>query len=138
MGRGTNKSQQIEIHNLLEFEKYKSDINGLRSVKVVGNTSCVKSHHPTIQIMMDRWFRDSLPGRRTLNDSERIALCIEGGGMRGSVTAGACSALGFLGLDDSVDVVYGSSAGAMIGAYFISKQHDAIEIYYGKYSILYV
>ena len=41
-------------------------------------------------------------------------------------------ALWYLGLQDSIDVIYGSSAGAMVGAYFISDQmpHYGPEIYY--------
>eukprot|EP00607_Mallomonas_marina_P002771 CAMPEP_0182425178 /NCGR_PEP_ID=MMETSP1167-20130531/11530_1 /TAXON_ID=2988 /ORGANISM="Mallomonas Sp, Strain CCMP3275" /LENGTH=399 /DNA_ID=CAMNT_0024605625 /DNA_START=439 /DNA_END=1635 /DNA_ORIENTATION=+ len=50
--------------------------------------------------------------------------------MRGCVAAGATAALNFLGLDDSLDVVYGSSAGAMIGAYFISRQVSGVAIYH--------
>ena len=39
--------------------------------------------------------------------------------MRGSVAAGACAMLHFLGLQTTIDRVYGSSAGAMIAAYFV-------------------
>lgn len=41
-------------------------------------------------------------------------------------------ALWYLGLDDYVDVVYGSSAGSLVGAYFITKQlpYDGPQIYY--------
>ena len=56
------------------------------------------------------------------NDGYRIALSVEGGGMRGCVTAGMVTAIHYLGLEDTVDVVYGSSAGTVIGAYFITRQ----------------
>ncbi len=44
----------------------------------------------------------------------------------------AYKALWYLGLDDCVDVVYGSSAGSLVGAYFITKQlpYGGPEIYY--------
>jgi len=42
--------------------------------------------------------------------------------MRGCVTAGMVTAIHHLGLEDTVDVVYGSSAGTVIGAYFITRQ----------------
>ena len=42
--------------------------------------------------------------------------------MRGVVSGGMVSALEFLGLRNTFDVVYGSSSGAMAGAYFISRQ----------------
>ena len=47
------------------------------------------------------------------------------------MSAGASAALVALGLNDAVDVVYGSSAGAMVGAYFVCRQCDGIQIYYG-------
>lgn len=122
-----------EIRTLEEFNEFKHSLKGLKSVRVIGNTSSVSDCHPTIKFMMYRWLEsNSVPGKRSAKDNERIALCIEGGGMRGSVCGGAVAALGYLGLDDTVDIVYGSSAGAMIGAYFISKQHDATNIYFGK------
>lgn len=62
--------------------------------------------------------------RRTMppDDGFRVALAVEGGGMRGCVTAGMVTAIHHLGLEDAVDVVYGSSAGTVIGAYFITRQ----------------
>ncbi len=132
--RHTALPKRPEIQTLDEFNEFKHSLKGLQSVKVVGNTSSVSNSHPTIRFMMRRWLEnESLPGKRGRKDKERIALCIEGGGMRGSVCGGAVAALGYLGLDDTVDIIYGSSAGAMIGAYFISKQHDATHIYYGNY-----
>lgn len=52
--------------------------------------------------------------------------------MRGCVGAGMITAVWYLGLKDSVDVVYGSSAGSLVGAYFISEQlpYFGPEIYY--------
>lgn len=44
------------------------------------------------------------------------------GGMRGCVGAGMLAALNHLGLRDAFDVVYGSSAGSLMGAYFLSGQ----------------
>jgi hypothetical protein len=42
-----------------------------------------------------------------IGDSDKIALSIEGGGMRGCVSAGASAALNILGIHDTIDVVYG-------------------------------
>jgi len=89
-------------------------------VIVRGNTSFISDRHPVITLMVERWLENSHPANRT--DSNKVAVAIEGGGMRGCVAAGATAALHFLGLTDCVDVVYGSSAGAMVGAYFVSKQ----------------
>ena len=52
----------------------------------------------------------------------RIALVIEGGAMRGVVSAGMVGALEELGLTDAFDGIYGSSAGAINGAYFLAGQ----------------
>jgi predicted patatin/cPLA2 family phospholipase len=56
--------------------------------------------------------RDS--GQRA--DGHRIAAVIGGGGMRGAYTGGMAHALDDAGLSGSLDVVYGSSAGAYVGA----------------------
>ena len=52
--------------------------------------------------------------------------------MRGCLTAGMVTAIHHLGLEDTVDVVYGSSAGTVIGAYFITRQLPWFgpEVYY--------
>ena len=55
-------------------------------------------------------------------DGARIALSVEGGAMRGVVSAGMVSALEQLGLVDAFDAVYGSSAGAINAAYFLAGQ----------------
>jgi predicted patatin/cPLA2 family phospholipase len=56
------------------------------------------------------------------DDGMRIALAIEGGGMRGVVSAGMVASLESAGLTDAFDAVYGSSAGAINGAYFLAGQ----------------
>jgi hypothetical protein len=56
------------------------------------------------------------------DDGARIALCVEGGAMRGVVSAGMVSALEDLGLVHAFDAVYGSSAGAINAAYFLAGQ----------------
>jgi predicted patatin/cPLA2 family phospholipase len=49
-------------------------------------------------------------------DGNRIALAVSGGGMRGAYAGGMVHALGDAGLAPFFDVVYGSSAGAFVGA----------------------
>ena len=58
------------------------------------------------------------------SDNARIALCIEGGAMRGVIAAGMVAALEQLGLTHAFDGVYGSSAGAICGAYFLAGQAE--------------
>ncbi|MEI6245732.1 MAG: patatin family protein [Acidobacteriota bacterium] len=62
----------------------------------------------------------SVPTGRT--DGARIALCIEGGAMRAVIAGGMMMGLAELGLTDAFDAVYGSSAGAICGAYFLARQ----------------
>ena len=52
----------------------------------------------------------------------QVGLAIEGGGMRGCVSAGMVAAVSTLGLMDTFDAVYGSSAGSLVGAYAIAGQ----------------
>lgn len=52
----------------------------------------------------------------------KVGLAIEGGGMRGCVSAGMIAAVSTLGLMDTFDAVYGSSAGSLVGAYAIAGQ----------------
>ena len=54
-------------------------------------------------------------------DGLRIALVIEGGGMRGIISGGMALALDELGLVPAFDAVYGSSAGAITGAWLLSR-----------------
>ena len=61
----------------------------------------------------------SLPGAR--DDGLRVALAIEGGGMRGTISAGMALALDELGLVSAFDAVYGASAGAITGAWLLSR-----------------
>lgn len=61
-------------------------------------------------------------GGPPFDDGARIALAVEGGAMRGVVSAGMVSALEALGLSSAFDAVYGSSAGAINGAYLLAGQ----------------
>lgn len=54
------------------------------------------------------------------NDSYRLALCLDSGGMKGAVVGGMCTALNDLGLVDCFDDVYGTSSGALVGAYLLN------------------
>jgi predicted patatin/cPLA2 family phospholipase len=87
--------------------------------------------HKVAQLLLERKSKNSKPLART--DGRKVALAIEGGGMRGVVSAGMVAALEELGLLDSFDVIYGSSAGAITGAYFIARQaRYGTTIFYDK------
>ncbi|HWD70224.1 MAG TPA: patatin-like phospholipase family protein [Solirubrobacteraceae bacterium] len=76
--------------------------------------------HPVVDLILRRRERGSLPGER--EDGRRVALVIEGGGMRGCVSAGMTAAIEQLGLTDSFDEVHGASAGAFNAAFLIAGQ----------------
>src|SRR6476620_9162779 len=76
------------------------------------------SRHPVLEVLLERQRQGSKPGART--DGLRVGLVVEGGAMRTVVSSGMASALEQLGLRDSFDTVYGASAGAAVGAYFVA------------------
>jgi predicted patatin/cPLA2 family phospholipase len=65
-----------------------------------------------------------VPGER--HDGLRIALGVEGGGMRGTITAGMAYALHELGLMNAFDAVYGTSAGAINAAWLVSSRPEGL------------
>lgn len=77
-------------------------------------------NHSVLQAIAQRQNDGSVPGQR--QDDFKIALAIEGGAMRGVVSAGMVAALEYLGLLPALDVIYGTSAGAINGAYFVAGQ----------------
>jgi len=64
-------------------------------------------------------------------DSFRLGLVAEGGGMRGMISASALEALDGLGFGHCFDEVFGTSAGAINGAYLVADQISlGASIYY--------
>jgi predicted acylesterase/phospholipase RssA len=80
--------------------------------------------HQLLEILGERLRTGSVPGRR--DDGLRIALAIEGGGMRGTVSAGMALALHERGLMPAFDAVYGASAGAITGAWLLSSNPEGL------------
>jgi predicted patatin/cPLA2 family phospholipase len=76
--------------------------------------------HPVVALLRERRERRSLPGERS--DGRHVALVIEGGGMRGVVSAGMAAAIEQLGFTNSFDEVHGASAGAFNAAFLIAGQ----------------
>jgi hypothetical protein len=98
------------VDSLDEFNEQLARGIKLESMKVVGNVSSTPKHdllnHPVMQVLHNRAKSKSKPGERT--DPYKVALSIEGGGMRGCISAGMTAALKDLGLEDCFDVVYGA------------------------------
>lgn len=78
------------------------------------------TQHPVLELMRARKRAGGKPGEH--DDGATLAVAIEGGGMRGIVSAGMAAAIETLGLRDTVDRIYGSSAGSLNGAFLIARQ----------------
>ena len=74
--------------------------------------------HPVARLLRERAEAGSVAGAR--EDPHRVALVLEGGGMRGVVSAGMVAALERLGMSDVFDLIVGSSAGAINGMALLS------------------
>ena len=89
--------------------------------------------HAVLRVMLERIVSGSAPGRRS--DPHVLCLAVEGGGMRGAVSAGMCVVLEAAGVVDAFDRVYGVSAGALnawataVGQAALSATHyeDAVD-----------
>jgi len=73
--------------------------------------------HEVQGLIAERVKTGSAPGVRT--DPHRLALAIEGGSSRGTYSSGMVLALEELGVLPAFDAVYGSSAGALNGAWLL-------------------
>lgn len=151
---GHAPGQKYSINTVAELDAYFDDEarrfrkeNGkidyddlLRSLDVQGDTQIIGSPdhpdyvHPVAKLLHERKQNKSIGVDGVREDKCKIALVVEGGGMRGCVSAGMVCALEHLGLRDAIDVVYGCSAGSIIGAYFITGQLPWFgpEVYYDK------
>ena len=76
--------------------------------------------HPVARLLRERAEAGSRRGARA--DPHRVALVLEGGGMRGVVSIGMAAALERLRLADCFDLVVGSSAGAINGAALLAGE----------------
>jgi predicted acylesterase/phospholipase RssA len=144
----------FEIKTVEELEDYFDDKEGryrtekgeidydslLRGLSVKGDTQIIgsKDHpeyvHPVAKLLHERKRNNSVCVEGERPDGCKVALVVEGGGMRGCISAGMVCAIHHLGLRETVDVIYGSSAGSMIGAYFNTGQLPWFgpEVYYDK------
>jgi predicted patatin/cPLA2 family phospholipase len=110
----------------------------LKALNVQGDTQNIGSPehpeftHPVAKLLHARKRNNSTHENR--GDNHRVALSIEGGGMRGCVSAGMICAVHHLNLTSAIDVVYGSSAGTVVGSYLITGQLPWFgpEVYYDR------
>lgn len=121
---GKKKTRVVTVD---EFRAVIADGRALDTLEVVGDTAIVDvdTAHPVLQVLAKRRAEGSKPLQRT--DNFKVALAIEGGGMRGCVAAGMASALIDAGLGECFDEVYGSSAGSLVGAYWIANSFGMVQ-----------
>jgi predicted patatin/cPLA2 family phospholipase len=81
-----------------------------------------------MSVLVARREAGSRPGAR--DDPHRVALVVEGGGMRGVYGAGMVRALAGLGLRDSLDEVMAVSAGALAGAALVVGNTEGLPAVY--------
>ena len=105
--------------NALEF------IRG--SVELEDDVDVDTEGHPVLEAILARKRSGSVPGDRS--DGMRIGLAVEGGGMKGVISAGMCGEMLRCGFADCFDAVYGSSAGAMNLTYYLANQPEGIAAY---------
>lgn len=130
---GKVTQDQVNITSMEDLNQYFSQVTVknsdlmLRKLNVVGDTQCVDASHPVAQLLHHR----KLHGK---TDKAKVALAIEGGGMRGCISAGMICAIHHLNLTDCFDEIYGSSAGGVVGAYFNTGQLPWFgpEVYYDQ------
>jgi predicted patatin/cPLA2 family phospholipase len=77
------------------------------------------------ELLRDRRRQQSTPGNRT--DDARLVLLIEGGSSRGAYSSGMTIAIEQLGLLPLFDAVYGSSAGALNGAWLLCGRAESTQ-----------
>ena len=107
-----------------------SDDDGVGEPSSSGTGGSVgASDHPVLAALARRLRDGTAPGSRVASDTMKIGLAVEGGGMKGVVSAGACGELLRLGMYDCFDAVYGSSAGAMNLTYYLAKQPEGVAAY---------
>ena len=135
--QSTNADEPLDYRQLLRGLSIKGD------TQIIGSKDHPDFVHPVVKLMHERK-RQQENDRNAPSSSatesptletkkkDKIALVVEGGGMRGCVSAGMVCAIHCLGLSDTIDVVYGSSAGAVVATYFVSRQlpYFGLEVYY--------
>jgi len=116
--------QQLSLSDTTIVERETNTNNQKTDSKLSGDVaeSSPLMDHAVRNLIKERFLGRSTPGNRHASDNSTLAIAIEGGGMRGCVSAGMVAAITALGLSDSIDTIYGSSAGSVVGAYMVSRQ----------------
>ena len=84
-----NKPHNLPFHYVCMSEQVPNTDRYLLRTADLAHSS--KPLHPVLEVLKSRVQSGSLPGKR--KDKHKVALVIEGGGMRGIISAGMCAAL---------------------------------------------
>ncbi len=130
IAKQTKKTEPMMVKNVEELRHAILDQQlSLKDTKIEEVTAATPSteespimDHAVRELIKERYLTKSTPGNRNTTDTATLAIAIEGGGMRGCVSAGMVAAITALGLSDTIDTIYGSSAGSVVGAYMVSRQ----------------
>jgi len=114
--------QQLSLSDTKIIERDAMTDTRSTSSAATSSDSSPLMDHAVRNLMKERYMSRSTPGNRLSSDNSTLAIAIEGGGMRGCVSAGMVAAITALGLSDTIDTIYGSSAGSVVGAYMVSRQ----------------
>lgn len=100
---------------------------------VVNNSMPWSSRHPVLEALRRRREKGHTPD--VPSDDLRIGLAVEGGGIRGVVSAAMLCALEDLRLVNAFDAIYSASSGAINSAYFLNGDTwYPLSIYYDDLS----
>lgn len=113
-----------------KFEPFLSGLRRLHVHQCCGSSIMTWAEdHPVLEVLRKRRAAASTPAMR--DDRHKLGLAVEGGGMRGIVSAAMLSALEDLGLTKTFDAVYACSSGAVNAAYFlVGECWYPLSIYY--------
>jgi len=119
----------------IDYDALVKALNVQGATQMIGSPEHPEYTHPVVKLLHERKRTSSqYTTQHKRPDGCRVALAIEGGGMRGCVSAGMVCAIHYLNLTSTFDAVYGSSAGTVVGAYLITGQLPWFgpEVYYDQ------
>ncbi|CAM9416329.1 unnamed protein product [Scytosiphon promiscuus] len=120
------KKERVRVTTAGEMRRLMSEEGGMKLFELDARgdsqemLEAREDEHPVLEVLRKRVKAGTTPGCH--GDGLKVGLAIEGGGMRGCVSAGMIATILTLGLMDTFDAVYGSSAGSLVGAYAIARQ----------------
>jgi predicted patatin/cPLA2 family phospholipase len=127
--RQTDLFGNLTLMRLLQQIRLPSHVGSVLVVREPSDHKGWAGDHPVLELLRERRAKASSPGSR--DEGCKLGLAVEGGGMRGIVSAAMLSALEDLGLAKAFDAIYAASSGAINAAYFlVGETWYPLSIYY--------